>query len=113
MKRIRTRVLPVLLAAAVTGSVATPPSSALPSGGHIAPAHEHPLIRAAVARPKQAPPPPKLPVVNGPVISAARSKAAVNATTKVALRVLVIASSSTDFGLPTWKSTLERIGQPY
>ncbi|RSM86873.1 hypothetical protein DMH04_11485 [Kibdelosporangium aridum] len=113
MKRIRTRVLPVLLAAAVTGSAATPPSSALPSGGHVEHAHEHPLIRAAVARPKQSPVPPKLPVVNGPVISAARVKAAVNATTKVALRVLVIASSTTDFGLPTWKSTLDRIGQPY
>nr|WP_042189838.1 hypothetical protein [Kibdelosporangium sp. MJ126-NF4]CEL18916.1 hypothetical protein [Kibdelosporangium sp. MJ126-NF4]CTQ95281.1 hypothetical protein [Kibdelosporangium sp. MJ126-NF4] len=118
MKRIRARVLPVLLAAAVvTGSAvstASPASSAPAGDGHIEHAHEHPLIRAAVARPKQAPA-PKLPVVNGPVMAtAARSRdVAVNATTKVALRVLVIASSASDFGLPTWKSTLERIGQPY
>ncbi|MCE7008379.1 hypothetical protein LWC34_37040 [Kibdelosporangium philippinense] len=100
----------------MTGSVVAPsssatPSSATPDEGH---AHEHPLIRAAIARPKQAPAPPKLPVLNGPVgRAAARSQADVNATTKVALRVLVIASSATDFGLPTWKSTLDKIGQPY
>ncbi|MBE1467975.1 hypothetical protein [Kibdelosporangium phytohabitans] len=114
MNRIRTRVLPVLLAAVVTGSAASPASSAPAGDGHVEHAHEHPLIRAAVSRPKQ-PAAPKLPVVNGPVMAATATTSShhVNASSKVALRVLVLASSATDFGLPTWKSTLDRIGQPY
>lgn len=73
------------------------------------PGHGHALIRGDVARP--APPaPPKLRVVNGPI--APRTSVAA-ATDKVALRVLVIALDSADFGLSTWKAVLDRIGTPY
>ncbi|WP_179803159.1 Agd3-related carbohydrate-binding protein [Micromonospora purpureochromogenes] len=35
------------------------------------------------------------------------------ATGKVALRALVVAVDESDFGLPTWKSTLDRVGAAY
>jgi hypothetical protein len=35
------------------------------------------------------------------------------ATSKVALRALVIAIDNTDFGLPTWTTTLDRVGAAY
>ncbi|PWK87985.1 hypothetical protein C8D88_103181 [Lentzea atacamensis] len=71
--------------------------------------HRHGLIRGDVARPAP-PPPPKLRVVNGP-LEPGRSRVA--GTGKVALRVLVIALDSADFGLSTWKAVLDRIGTPY
>jgi hypothetical protein len=116
MKRIRVLVLPVLLAAAVTSSAASSASSATsaaPGDGHVGHAHKHPLIRAEIARTKP-PSAPRLPVPNA---LAAESPVAENvkvkALTKVRLRVLVIASDAADFGLPTWKSILDKIGQPY
>ncbi|MBP2320665.1 hypothetical protein JOF56_001050 [Kibdelosporangium banguiense] len=113
MKRIRTLVLPVLLAAAVTSSVASPATSAAPGDGHIEQAHEHPLIRAEIARPKP-PPAPRLPVLNTLATkSLSLQNVQISALTKVRLRVLVIATDAQDFGLPTWKSILDKIGQPY
>jgi hypothetical protein len=121
MKRIRTLVLPVVLAAAVTSSAASaasPATSAAPGDGHIEHAHEHPLIRAEIARPKP-PRAPRLPVANALAGNSVRPDNAqtgggrINAAAKVRLRVLVIASDAADFGLPTWKSILDKIGQPY
>jgi hypothetical protein len=118
MQRIRALVLPLLLAAAVASSATSPMVSATPGDGHGDHAHGHPVIRAAVARPKPAPP-PRLPVVNGSLSTAAAGSGTgpdfqnVNLLTKVGLRVLVIATDDSDFGLPTWKAVLDRIGQPY
>jgi hypothetical protein len=114
-------VLPVLLAVAVTSSgtsFASPATSAAPGDGHVEHAHEHPLIRAEIARPKP-PRAPRLPVPNTLAAKSLTGQNAqtnavqINAATKVRLRVLVIASDAADFGLPTWKSILDKIGQPY
>lgn len=35
------------------------------------------------------------------------------ATSKVALRALIVATDENDYGLPTWKSTLDRVGAAY
>ncbi|SDW72137.1 hypothetical protein SAMN05421504_1011337 [Amycolatopsis xylanica] len=91
----------------------------LTSAGALVPsaasASEHPrhgLIRGEVARP--APPPAApLPVRDGPVGGAVPRAAQVLATDQVALRPLVIALDSADFGLPTWKAVLNRAGSPY
>ncbi|ONI90396.1 hypothetical protein ALI144C_03025 [Actinosynnema sp. ALI-1.44] len=73
--------------------------------------HKHPLIRADVARPQPSPP-PRLRPVNG-AVAAKPEDTRVLAPTKVALRPLVIALDNADFGLPTWKSVLDKVGTPY
>src|SRR5262249_44036450 len=45
--------------------------------------------------------------------SAAAATAITPATSKVALRALVIAIDDSDFGLPTWQTTLDRVGASY
>ncbi|WP_173076827.1 Agd3-related carbohydrate deacetylase [Phytohabitans rumicis] len=45
--------------------------------------------------------------------SAAAAAAVAVAPEKVGLRQLIVALDSTDFGLATWKSTLDRMGTPY
>ncbi|MEU0879242.1 hypothetical protein ABZ345_11640 [Lentzea sp. NPDC005914] len=99
----------LVVVALTTGS---PPAGAEQSDRHASGTqHRHGLIRGDVARP-QPPAPPRLEVRNGPVRpSAAVSPAAV--TDQVALRPLVIALDSADFGLSTWKAVLDRIGTPY
>jgi hypothetical protein len=104
-KWISAVVAPLVVAALVTGL----PTAA--AAGHEArPGHRHGLVRGDVARPRP-PAPPKLRVVNGPLTSASVSPLA--ATDRVALRPLVVALDSADFGLPTWKTVLDRIGTPY
>jgi hypothetical protein len=45
--------------------------------------------------------------------AAAASAAAAPETAKVTLRALVIATDSSDFGVPTWQSTLDRVGAAF
>ncbi|MEU5696693.1 hypothetical protein [Actinosynnema sp. NPDC020468] len=66
------------------------------------------MIRGDVTRPK-APPAPRLKVADG-TLPARKSLAA---NDKVSLRTLVIGLDEADFGLPTWKTVLDRIGSPY
>jgi hypothetical protein len=70
---------------------------------------------ADVARPA-ATPPAALPRRSGsvPVANLKTSRAAAADTTdKTALRALVIATNTDDFGVPTWKTTLDRLGAAY
>ncbi len=90
----------MLAAALAPGTAAATPGS-----------HRHPFIKAAVARP-QAPPPVRLTPVNGPLPAEAESTPFAPAD-QVALRPLVVALDGTDFGLPTWRAVLNRIGTPY
>jgi hypothetical protein len=54
------------------------------------------------------------PNATGPDAAAPSARAAVTAaTSKVALRALVVAVDSADFGLPTWRTTLDRVGAAY
>ncbi|WP_221328309.1 hypothetical protein [Actinoplanes sp. L3-i22] len=43
----------------------------------------------------------------------ARTAAAAAGTDRVALRALVVATNADDFGVPTWKTTLDRVGAAY
>ncbi|MBE1461855.1 hypothetical protein [Kibdelosporangium phytohabitans] len=90
------------------GAAASPAAAdAHPHGSH----GRHPLIRADVARPQPSPA-PRLYPVNG-AVPAKTKNPQVLAGTKVALRPLVIALDNADFGLPTWKSVLDKVGTPY
>ncbi|HEX8867583.1 MAG TPA: hypothetical protein VF821_18135, partial [Lentzea sp.] len=105
-KWISAVVAPLVVAAMVTGL----PAQAT-AGQEARPGHRHGLVRGDVARPRP-PAPPKLRVVNGPLRPAAPATS-LAAADRVALRPLVIALDSADFGLPTWKAVLDRIGTPY
>ncbi|TCO60541.1 hypothetical protein [Actinocrispum wychmicini] len=112
--RIRKRAAFVLLALAV-GTVGAVPQASAAVGQN----PRHQFVRAEVAPPTP-PTPPQLHPVNGPVQSglnaspkAAPQDDAAGLTTRVALRPLVIALDNNDFGLPTWKAVLDRIGTPY
>ncbi|KOV80718.1 hypothetical protein ADL03_31825 [Nocardia sp. NRRL S-836] len=83
-------------------------SPAAAATGH---GHRHGLIRGEVARPAPSAP-PRLGVVNGPITPAGTAAPAAG-TDRVALRTLVVALDGADFGLPTWKAVLDRIGTPY
>lgn len=101
----KTAMLLLTLLLTSTGALVPPAASA----------SEHPrhgLIRGEVARPTP-PPAAPLPVRDGPVAAATARAAQVLATDQVALRPLVIALDSADFGLPTWKAVLNRAGSPY
>ncbi|AGL18810.1 hypothetical protein [Actinoplanes sp. N902-109] len=70
-----------------------------------------------VAPPKVTPPAP-LPKRTGKVAvttakAPAKAAAAAGATDKVALRALIIATDTSDFGVPTYKTTLDRLGAAY
>src|SRR5262249_8373954 len=82
---------------------------------------------AAVAPPAVTPP-PALPKKTGAVPlhagrrilsgaaagpAASVTAAATPATAKLALRALIVALDDTDFGVPTWRSTLDRVGAAY
>lgn len=110
--RIRKQAAFVLLALAVTAVGTVPQATAATSH------NPHEFVRAEVAPPPP-PPPPKLHPMDGPVQAGlnrntqARPNADAALTTKVALRPLVIALDNNDFGLPTWKSVLDKVGTPY
>jgi len=107
-KLLASALAPLLVAGLVTG---LPVAAATEHGeGHASHVgHRHTFIRGDVARPN-APAPPKLRVVDGPLRPAAAPLAV---TDRVALRPLVIALDTADFGLSTWKTVLDRIGTPY
>jgi hypothetical protein len=115
MATSRRKWLAPVLAALVTVALTTvsPPAGATGQGDRSASGerHRHGFIRGEVARP-QPPAPPRLRVVNGPVNPSANASPAA-AADRVALRPLVIALDSADFGLSTWKAVLDRIGTPY
>ncbi len=113
MAKSRTRWIAAVLAPLVTAALVTGTSAA--GATEHTDRHElrqrdrHGLIRGDVSRP--APPEaPKLRVVNG---SLRPSASALAVTDRVALRPLVIALDSADFGLSTWKAVLDRVGTPY
>ncbi|GIG60131.1 hypothetical protein Lfu02_45030 [Longispora fulva] len=92
--------------AAVAGTVTT--AEAAPGHPHD---HKHGVTRAEAVLPHVTPP-GKLPVKNGPLRTAPHAAASAP-TDKVALRALVIAVDNADFGLATWKSSLDQVGAPY
>nr|CEL14166.1 hypothetical protein [Kibdelosporangium sp. MJ126-NF4]CTQ88533.1 hypothetical protein [Kibdelosporangium sp. MJ126-NF4] len=101
------------LVALATTTLFLPGAAALPVAAADSPhaSHaRHPLVRAEVARPKPSPP-PRLHPLNG-AVGKTKSPQAL-AAGKVALRPLVIALDKDDFGLPTWKSVLDKVGTPY
>ncbi|GAA3854521.1 hypothetical protein GCM10022243_20040 [Saccharothrix violaceirubra] len=95
----------VPLAGAATALLPAAPAA----GAHSAHPH-HGHIRGQVKLPTP-PAPPRLARLTGSVTPKAAAPLA--ATDKVALRPLVIALDKDDFGLPTWKTVLGRIGSPY
>ncbi|WP_018353064.1 hypothetical protein [Longispora albida] len=109
----------LVLAVAVTlaaagGGVAAQADPGTTHDGH---GHAHSVLRGQPALPVPAVP-GKLPIKSGPLKASTQKdqrQEALNlaATGKVALRSLVIAVDSQDFGLPTWKSTLDSMGAPY
>ncbi|WP_308258367.1 Agd3-related carbohydrate-binding protein [Saccharothrix obliqua] len=72
--------------------------------------HRHGVVRGEVARPAPARPPARGVARNGALPTAAPAKRAAD---EVALRPLVIGLDAADFGLPTWKAVLNRVGSPY
>ena len=116
----RRRPVRAILAALCVGAlvVALPaPAGAQPGRPGAAP---HVPGFGEVARPQATRPAP-LPRRSGTVaVSSSAGKATAGATLQaaglndqVALRALVIATDSADFGVPTWKTTLDRLGAAY
>jgi hypothetical protein len=85
----------------------TEPGTHSASGSHRMPT---PVLPAA---PPRVAIPPALPKMSGSVPVRPQVAAAAPATAKFALRALVIATDTTDFGRDTWKTTLDRVGAPY
>jgi hypothetical protein len=120
--------VPVLCAALIITSVAAS-SAASPRPERRAPTHSHahPLVLAPVAAPKVDTAEPLHPMAGTVAIDRTRTvrpagklsaagaptAAALAATTKVGLRALVVAVDSGDFGVPTWRATLDRVGAAY
>ncbi|HYN95711.1 MAG TPA: hypothetical protein VES42_17850 [Pilimelia sp.] len=124
---LRARVAQTAVAALIaTAGVAV---AATPAAGHDAAGRARAIVPAPVAPPRATPPAPlhqlagTVPVrAATPAAGRARAAgqtatadagAALAATDRVALRALVIAVDSADFGLPTWRQTLDRVGAPY
>jgi hypothetical protein len=95
---ILTGVLVIAMGGMVTPSSADPGRHDPPPGG-------------GQVRPPRPPIPQPLPKQDG-AVSVRQADLGLTAN-DVALRSLVIALDSTDFGLSTWSSTLDRIGTPY
>jgi hypothetical protein len=89
----------------VAAATAPPPKA---PAGH----HDHQLAPLPVDRPRPGTA-PALPVKNGPLSITPGALGFAAATDTIAMRLLVIAKDGTDFGLPTWKAVLDRIGTPY
>ena len=92
----RSGTVPIQKDRTIAPRVAAPKSSATPGGS---------------ATPFALSPDAASPNAVGPAATA--TPAATPATTSVALRALVIAVDGDDFGLPTWKTTLDRVGAAY
>ncbi|NUT32331.1 MAG: hypothetical protein HOV79_04560 [Hamadaea sp.] len=116
-RRVATAVAAVLMVSAVAGPAAAKP------GTPTSPTQDAPSVIGypAVASPQE-PIPGPLPKRSGSVkldrstrveAKDGASLLATPATAKVALRALVVATSTDDFGVPTWTSTLDRVGAAY
>ncbi len=83
--------------------------------------HDHQLPAKSAVKPQKAKPAKPLTKKSGTVAvqrnlklrSLAPKAATLAATDKVALRALVVAFDANDIHLPTWKSTLDRVGAAY
>jgi hypothetical protein len=108
-------------AAADLGGLAPAQSASQPAERN----HGHgPPLTAEVAPPKVAPP-EKLPQttetvplnsglrISGPAVAAPDATAAAANPNKVGVRALIVALDANDYGLPTWKSMLDRVGAAY
>ncbi|MFI6481707.1 hypothetical protein ACIBH1_27520 [Nonomuraea sp. NPDC050663] len=90
------------------------------AAGQLEPGHSHgDPVRARVAPDRPAKTPGRLPIKTGKVKVETQRKAtataltALTATDQVSLRTLVLAVDDDDFGLATWKATLDRVGASY
>ncbi|GIE95500.1 Agd3-related carbohydrate-binding protein [Paractinoplanes rishiriensis] len=81
----------------------------VPGYGQVAP----PRVTAAKPLPKRAGKVPVAKPAAGKSKSAALLAAEAGLNDKVALRALVIGTNADDFGVPTWKTTLDRLGASY
>jgi hypothetical protein len=82
----------------------------VPGYGQVAP----PRVVAAKPLPKRTGKVPlSRPAVTGKGAKAAASAAAAGPNDRVALRALVIGTNTDDFGIATWKTTLDRVGVAY
>ncbi|GIF23886.1 hypothetical protein BJ973_004498 [Actinoplanes tereljensis] len=110
----RRRAVRTILAAFATGALvaALPvPANAQP-GPRVAAPPQVPG-QGAVAAPKVTAPAP-LPRRTGKVaVTAAKTAALAGANDRVALRALIVATNTDDFGVATWKATLDRLGAGY
>lgn len=97
-----------LAAATIAPTPIAAATAAHPGASHSR--HDHQLAPLPVDRPRPGTP-VALPVVNGPLAVSPTPRAA--AGDSVAMRLLVIAKDAEDFGLPTWKAILDRVGTPY
>jgi hypothetical protein len=98
---------------------ASGPAAAPAAGAPAGPAGQPPNVPglAQVARPTEARPAP-LPERTGSVkvtqpARSAKAAAAAGLNDQVALRALVVGTDENDFGVATWKTTLDRVGAAY
>jgi hypothetical protein len=101
--------LAVLSAAAMTAALSAPAHAAIPRP-KVAP---HVPGYGAVARPAASTRPAPLPRHGGTVAVTNAATLAATGTDRVALRALVVATNTDDFGVATWKATLDRLGAAY
>ena len=114
----RRRAVRTLIAALAAGAlVAALPA---PAGAHAAQPKAPHVPGLGVVAPPHVTPPAPLPRRGGTVAvkgSAVTPKAVTpkvaGTNDKVALRALVVATNTDDFGVPTWKTTLDRLGAAY